>query len=77
MREVQYFKAAKQTHRFNENQKVWVRCNLANHLEIWFKFRGKGRYVTGTADKFALYVGEIKTIKVDDDFADRIEGISA
>ena len=74
MREVQYFRAAKTTHRFNKNQKVWIRCRHQNHLQIWFKFRGKGRYVSGIAGRFEPYVGEIKTIEVDDEFADRVEG---
>ena len=75
-KEVQYFKALKQTKRFNKNQKVWIRHNYANNLEIRFKWRGKGRYVNGDIDKFAPSVGEIKTIPVDIDFAKRILGIS-
>ena len=47
---VQYFKAAKRTHRFNENQKVWIRHTFSNHMEVWFKWRGKGRYVSGLVD---------------------------
>ena len=75
MCEVQYFKAAKQTNRFNANQKVWVRLNMANCLYVWYKYRGSGRYVSGTCDKFANYVGEIKSMQVDDDFGNRIKGI--
>lgn len=71
---VQYFRAAKQTHRFRQNQKVWIRANFANHLWVWFKWRGSGRYVSGTLDKFDKCVGEIKTIEVEDDFAKRIYG---
>ena len=75
MREVQYFKATKQTNRFNKNQKVWIKLNMANCLMVWFKYRGKGRYVSGMCDKLAPYVGEIKTIEVDDSFAERIEAV--
>lgn len=74
MKNVQYFRAVKATHRFNENQKVWIRVRYANHLYIWHKWRGSGRYVAGVIDRFAKAVGELKTIEVDDDFADRIEG---
>lgn len=69
---VEYFKSAKKTNRFNENQKVWISLNFANHLWVWFRWRGKGRYVSGTIDKFAASVGEIKTADVSDDFAMRI-----
>ena len=73
MVEVQYFKATKQTNRFNINQKVWLSLNCANHMRIYFRFRGKGRYVSGTIDKFNQAVGEIKTIDVDATFAKRIQ----
>lgn len=74
MREVKYFRAIKQTHRFNKNQKVWIRCGYGNHMHVWFKWRGKGRYVSGVIDRFAKCVGEIKKIPVDEAFANRIEG---
>lgn len=74
MAQVQYFKAAKQTNRFNANQKVWIRLRCANHLHIYHKWRGSGRYVTGIIDRFAPAVGELMTIDVKDDFAQRIEG---
>ena len=69
--EAEYFKAKKSTHRFRENQKVWIQHNFGNHMMIRFKWRGSGRYVTGTIDKFATCVGEIKTIEVDEDFYNR------
>ena len=69
---VKYFKAVKKTNRFNKNQRVWVRSEFANHMWIWFKWRGKGRYVAGTIDKFSLCIGEIKEIEVEDAFAKRI-----
>jgi hypothetical protein len=72
MTKVKYFKAQRRTNRFNENQKVWIRMEYANHLEIYFRWRGKGRYVGGTIDKFASAVGEIKEIDVDDFFAKRV-----
>ncbi len=71
---VEYFRAIKNTHRFNANQKVWIRNNYANFMEIWFKWRGSGRYVTGFIDKYSPCVGEIKSIDVDHDFAMRIGG---
>ncbi len=69
---VKYFKATKKTKRFNANQKVWIIFDCANHLCVRFKYRGKGRYVNGIADKFAKYVGEIKTIKVSKEFVNRL-----
>jgi len=71
---VQYFKSTRRTHRFNENQKVWISLNCANHMYIWYKWRSKGRSVRGIIDKFDKAVGEIKTIDVDDDFAKRVYG---
>ncbi len=71
--EVEYFKCVKQTKRFKLNQKVWVRDNYANHLKVYFKHRGYGRYVNGTVDKLAKCVGEIKKINVDELFASRIK----
>ena len=73
MRKVQYFKSTKQTNRFNKNQKVWIRSSLGNHFVVWFRYRGRGRFVSGICDKSALYVGEIHTIEVDEHFANRIE----
>ena len=72
---VQYFKAIKRTNRFNYNQKVWIRHMFANHMWVWFKFRGKGRYVSGVLDKFAPCIGEIKEIEVEEQFGNRIKGI--
>ena len=71
---VEYFRSLKRTNRFNEKQKVWISHNFPNHLYIWFKWRGKGRYVRGVIDKFEKYIGEIKEIDVDDNFANRIKG---
>lgn len=68
---VKYFKAKKRTHRFRENQKVWISYEYANHLEIYHRWRGNGRYVHGTIDKFANAVGELKEIEVSDLFAKR------
>ena len=74
MMEIQYFKATKQTRRFNENQKVWISWRHANHLDIYYKWRGKHRYCRGTIDRWSKPVGELKTIEVDDAFARRIIG---
>jgi len=71
---VKMFRSTRTTKRFNINQKVWVRFDYPNHLVILFKFRGKGRYVKGTIDRFAKCVGEIREIEVDDAFAARITG---
>lgn len=73
MPKVQYFKAATKTKRFNENQRVWVSHRFANHSYIWFRWRGSGRYVTGIIDNDAPAYGELKTIEVDQAFADRIQ----
>ena len=72
--EVQYFKAQKRTHRFNENQKVWISWRHANHLNIYYRFRGKHRYVRGVIDRWSKPVGELKTIEVDEGFARRVIG---
>jgi hypothetical protein len=74
MSAVQYFKAQKQTNRFRQNQRVWVRADCGNHLKLFFRWRGSGRYVSGVEDKFSPVVGEIKTIEVDESFANRING---
>jgi hypothetical protein len=70
---VQMFKAPKDSHRFRKGQKVWVKCMAANHMEIWFKWRGKGRYVSGIIDKQNPNVGKIMTLDVDAEFKERIE----
>ena len=72
MVEVQYYKARKRTRRFNSNQKVWVSYSHANHLNIYYRFRGNGRYVRGSIGRWSEPVGELKTIEVDDEFAKRI-----
>lgn len=72
MAKVQYFKSIKKTNRFNKNQKVWIRYNFANHLYLFFRWRGNGRWINGICDKLAPFVGKIKTIEVDDIFANRI-----
>jgi len=69
---VQYFKARRSTNGINANQRVWIRQAFANHLYIWHKWRGCGRYVSGICSRFAPHVGEIKEIDVPDEFAKRI-----
>ena len=71
---IEYFRSKKKTNRFNANQKVWIRLECDNHLYVWFKWRGSGRYVSGVLDKFANCVGEIKEIEVDESFARRVYG---
>lgn len=73
MKTVSYFKATKQTPRFNKNQKVWISLDMPNCMYVYYRYRGKGRYVTGMCNKDAKYIGEIKTIEVSDSFAARIE----
>jgi len=73
--EVQYFKAQEKNNRFNKCQKVWIKLNCANHLLIYHRWRGNGRYVEGTIDKFSPLVGEIKSIDVDANFEERISKI--
>ena len=72
---VKMFKAKKQTNRFNKNQKVWITLEFGNHAYIRFKFRGKGRYVSGVIEKWNFtnkanwntVIGEegFKEVKVD------------
>jgi len=73
MKKVEYFKAARRSNRFRENQKVWVALNAANHLYIWYRFRGKGRYVKGLIDKESSAISVIFEIDVSDDFAERVK----
>jgi hypothetical protein len=75
MATVTMFKATERTPRFNANQRVFVSFEHANHLDIYFKFRGSGRYVRGVIDKASPARGELKAIEVDDSFAARI-GVS-
>lgn len=71
---VSIFKAACQTHRFRKNQKVWVREMCQNHMVVWYRFRGKNRYVEGTVDRWATCVGPVAEIDVDEAFWQRIKG---
>ena len=73
---VKYFKSRRRTNRFNKNQKVWIEHEYANHLAIRFRWRGKGRYVSGIIDKFSSAVGELKEIEVADGFAERIHRLT-
>ena len=73
MKKIQYFKALKNTKRFRKNQKVWVCIRHANHLEVYSKWRGKGRYTYSTLDRWdSGVVGELKEIEVDDEFHKRV-----
>lgn len=69
---VQYFKALHSTNRYRKGQKIWINSNQANHLYTFHKWRGSGRYVNGTVDKFSKFIGEIKTIEVENKFSERI-----
>lgn len=69
---IKYFKALKNTRRFRANQQVWISKEYANHMEIVFRWRGKGRYVTGIIDKHSPCVGEIKMIQVVETFIHKI-----
>jgi len=79
------FKAQKQTNRFNKNQRVWVVMDFGNHLRIAFKWRGRGRYVSGTIAKWnhtgtwfnpAIGGDGIKQIDVDESFAAMLRSIA-
>lgn len=85
---IKYFRAQKDTRRFRKNQKVWVVIDHANHAQIRFKWRGKGRYVNGVIAKFSLIKGEwtlnrtigedgFKEIEVDDLSAERLVGLDS
>lgn len=82
---VKYFKAKINTKRFRKGQKVWVRHEYANHLEVWSKWRNSGRYTQSTLDKWDWsnkdvnwnkVIGEngLSEMEVDDAFAERILG---
>jgi len=75
MKTVQYFRATRKSNRFNQGQKVWIRLRFGNHFWVWYKFRGKGRKVSGMIDADNSAIGPIKTIEVSDKFAERIEGM--
>ena len=68
---VRLFRAARDSHRWRANQKVWIELLCANHMYVRFRWRGRGRYVRGIVDRFTCAVGEIKTIGIDRDFAER------
>jgi hypothetical protein len=76
MENIKYFKTTLRTKRFSKNQIVWILFNHANHLEVRFKFRDKGRYVNGYCDKSAKYIGEIKEMEVEDSFYNRLHGLN-
>ena len=82
---IQYFNAKKTTKRFREGQKVWVRYRYANHLEIWSKWLGRGRYTQSTLDRWDWsnkliecneVIGEegLLEMEVDDEFGKRVLG---
>ena len=69
-----YFKAAKNTKRFRQNQKVWIRSARGNHLIIRFKYKGCSRYVNGVIDLYSSVIDSFKKIEVEDSFFKRIKG---
>jgi len=72
MKKITYFKATKDSNRFNKNQKVWVICYSSNHSDICFKWRGKGRYVTGVINHDCKSMGKLKRMDIADDFFYRL-----
>ena len=78
MASLEMFKSKNKTHRFNKNQKVWIQYRYANHSDIVFKWRGKGRYVRGKIDNWGTksvdYRYDLKQIEVTDKFYDFITG---
>jgi len=82
---IKMFKSNKTTKSINLNQDVWVVNDYANHLDIRYKFRGKGRYVNAIIDKwnhkgtsYNQIIGEngLKEIEVDEEFYLRLSLIS-
>lgn len=74
---LRYFRAKKSNRRFRLNQKVWISTEQANHLCVKFRWRGKGRYVTGIMPKWdrqyqnlnpVIGIDGIKEIDVADTF---------
>lgn len=74
MTKVKYFKATMDTHRFRQNQKVWIRHQGGNSIDIYFRWRGKGRYTNGIIYNSHKSIGEIKEIEVQDSFALKVLG---
>lgn len=73
MPKVLMFKAAKDTRRFKRNQKVWISYLFSNHMTVYHKFRGSGRWVRGVVDRGNSVVGVIHEVEVDQRFAREIE----
>lgn len=68
-REIEYFEAD-QSPRFKQGQKVWIESNQANHLQVFYKYRGKGRYVSGLISKGGI---NIKKMNITQQFYNRIK----
>lgn len=75
MPEVEFFISQKESRRFKKGQKIWIRNNCTNYLDIWFKWRKKGRYVQGRIDKLSPCVGTIRSIEVNEKLFNRVKGI--
>ena len=71
------FKAQKQTRRFNKNQRVWIVKEYGNFCIIKFRYRGRGRYVSGILNKENQTVANVtfKEIEVHEDFYNKIMDI--
>jgi len=82
MAKLKMFKARKETNRFRKNQRVWVEYEFGNHARIRFRWRGNGRYVSGTINKWSFtkkatwnpVIGQegFKEIEVEEEFYRRI-----
>ncbi len=81
MATVEMFKSKISSKKFRENQKVWISHNAGNFLMIYFKWRGKGRYVRQSMSKWNnnhsdwhKAIGEegLKQIEVSEEFKKKI-----
>tara|TARA_R110002050_G_scaffold29188_2_gene75392 strand:+ start:448 stop:675 length:228 start_codon:yes stop_codon:yes gene_type:complete len=72
MKTLLMFKAEYTTKRFNENQKVWIVEDYGNFCKVYYKYRGKGRYVSGILKKENKTFAIPKYIEVTEDFYNRV-----
>ena len=64
------FKAQVDTKRFRKNQRVWVTEEYGNFCQVYFKYKGRGRYVHGLLNKEDKSIGccTFKEIEVTEEF---------
>lgn len=75
---VKYFKVNRKTNRTRLNQKVWIRYDQGNYIDVRYRFKGNGRYINARMSKWAAdlkswssVIGPkgILTVEVDESFA--------